>query len=48
VVAPPPPQAEPVRYAMNDSAPCVSTIRCVQRRVVVVHRERMLRIGERG
>jgi hypothetical protein len=50
VVAPPPPQGEPVRYAMNDYPTCAAAVadRCVQRRIVVVHRERMLRIGERG
>jgi hypothetical protein len=48
VVAPPP--GEPVRYAENDYPACADAAsdRCVQRRIVVVHRERMLRIGERG
>ena len=51
VAAPPPPSADaPMRYAMNHYPACAddSSDRCVQRRVVVVHRERMLRIGERG
>ena len=44
------PSAAPARYAMNSYPPCAdgSSDRCVQRRVVVVHRERMLRLGERG
>jgi hypothetical protein len=50
VVAPPPPAGEPMRYAMNDYPACADAgaDRCVQRRVVVIHRERILRIGERG
>ena len=50
VAAPPPPASAPVRYAMNHYPACSddSSDRCIQRRVVVVHRERMLRIGERG
>jgi hypothetical protein len=53
VVAPPPPGMigeRPMRMAMNDYPPCADAMsdRCAQRRVVVVHRERMLRIGERG
>ena len=50
VVAAPPPASAPVRYAMNHYPACSddSSDRCIQRRVVVVHRERLLRIGERG
>lgn len=51
VVAAGPAPAEPVQYARNDYPACAdaSSDRCVQqRRVVVIHRERMLRIGERG
>jgi hypothetical protein len=50
VVAAPPAGAAPIRYAQNDYPACADAAsdRCIQRRVVVVHRERMLRIGERG
>jgi hypothetical protein len=50
VVGEAPAPAAPVRYALNDYPACADGVydRCVQRRVVVVHRERLLRIGERG